>query len=266
MEKPSAPHPLPAAQLGSGQEYAAQHYGPRAHDYVTSQVHAAGEDLDQIEAELRGQTSARVLDLGCGGGHVAYRAAPQVAEVVACDVTPAMLEVVAATAAQRGLANILTRQAAAERLPFADSSFDFVLSRYSAHHWQNLEAGLREARRVLKQMGRALFVDTVGCADAALDTHLQAIELLRDASHVRNYTVAEWVAALARAGFSLSGITLRRVRMQFAEWTERTRTPLVHVEAIRSWQRGAPAAVGEHFAVGIDGSFNHEVATFVAVP
>ncbi len=34
--------------------FVAAHYSPRARAYVTSAVHSAGADLDQIEAELRG--------------------------------------------------------------------------------------------------------------------------------------------------------------------------------------------------------------------
>jgi SAM-dependent methyltransferase len=243
--------------------FAAEHYTSRARDYVASVVHSTGADLDQIEAELRGQSTARVLDLGCGGGHVSYRAAPHVAAVVACDVTASMLDAVAATAAERGLTNIAVRQAAAENLPFTDASFDIVLSRFTTHHWQNMEAGLREARRVLKAGSRAMFIDTIAPADAVLDTHLQAVEVLRDVSHVRNYSVAEWVAALSRAGFAVEAITVRRLRMEFLVWTARTRTPAVHVDAIRSLQVGAPAIVREHFAIADDGSFDLEAATMV---
>jgi ubiquinone/menaquinone biosynthesis C-methylase UbiE len=247
----------------SQHEFAAGHYAPRARDYVTSEVHSTGEDLEQIEAMLRGQASARVLDLGCGGGHVSYRAAPHVAEVVACDVTASMLEVVAATAAERGLANIAVQQAAAESLPFPDASFDVVLCRFTAHHWQNMEAGLRQARRVLKVAGRGVFIDTIAPADQVLDTHLQAIELLRDASHVRNYSVAEWFSALARSGFAIDGITMHKLRLEFASWTARTRTLAAHAKAIRSLQTGGPAIVREHFAIAGDGSFDLECATFV---
>jgi ubiquinone/menaquinone biosynthesis C-methylase UbiE len=244
--------------------FVAEHYGVRAQDYVTSAVHSAGADLDQIETELHGQRSARVLDLGCGGGHVSYRAAPLVAEVVACDVTAKMLDAVARTATERGLTNITTRQAAAERLPFPDADFDIVLSRFTTHHWQNMEAGLREARRVLKRGSRAMFIDIVAPADAVLDTHLQAVELLRDVSHVRDYSTAEWIAALSRAGFVLEDITQRRLRMEFAVWIARTRTPAAHAEAIRSLQLGAPAIVREHFAIADDGSFDLESATMIA--
>jgi SAM-dependent methyltransferase len=243
--------------------FVAEHYGARAQDYVTSAVHSAGADLDQIETELCGHRTARVLDLGCGGGHVSYRAAPLVAQVVACDVTANMLDAVARTAAERGLTNITTRQAAAEKLPFPDADFDIVLSRFTTHHWQDMEAGLREARRVLKRGGRAMLIDIVAPADAVLDTHLQTVELLRDVSHVRDYSTAEWIAALSRAGFVLEGITQRRLRMEFAIWIARTRTPAAHANAIRSLQLGAPAIVRDHFAIADDGSFDLESATFM---
>ena len=153
--------------------------------------------------------------------------------------------------------------AAAERLPFQDAVFDVVLCRFTTHHWQNMEAGLREARRVLKPNGRAIFIDTVVPADRTLDTHIQAVELLRDVSHVRNYSVAEWVAAFGRSGFAIEGITMRTLRMEFAVWTARTRTPAVQVEAIRALQVSAPPGVRAHFAIGEDGSFDLEAATMV---
>ena len=246
--------------------FVARQYGPRAEDYVSSSTHSAGEDLDQLEAMLRGHAGARVLDLGCGGGHVSYRASGHVGAVVACDLTSDMLQAVERTAASRGLANITVQQAAAEALPFADASFDFVLCRFSAHHWQDMEAGLRQARRVLRPGGHAVFIDTVAPADPVLDTHLQTIELLRDRSHVRNYTVAEWIAALSRARLAVSGLVCRRLPLEFAAWIARTRTQASHVDAIRSVQAGAPQAVREHFAVLHDTSFTLDTMTATAVP
>ena len=245
-------------------DFVAGHYAPRASAYVASAVHSGGEDLDQIEAAVTGRSDARVLDLGCGGGHVSYRVAPHVAAVVACDLTAGMLAAVARTAGERGLSNITTRQAAAEHLPFESESFDFVLCRFTAHHWLDVEAGLREARRVLKGDGRAVFVDAVAPAHPLLDTHFQAIELLRDPSHVRNYSVAEWAALLARARFTLTGLITRRLRMEFDVWTARTATPEPLRAAIRHLQAGASAAVKDHFAIAADGSFDLESTTFEA--
>ena len=176
-------------------------FGPRAKAYVESAVHAKGEDLDALETVIRELRPRRALDLGAGGGHVSYLLARWAAEVVAADLSPDMLAAVAATARERGLGNIATVEAPAERLPFEDGAFDFLGCRYSAHHWRDLDGGLREARRVLELGAPAVFIDAYAPGAALLDTHLQAIELLRDTSHVRNRTAAEWLDALARAGF-----------------------------------------------------------------
>ena len=125
---------------------------------------------------------------------------------------------------------------------------------------------MRDARRVLKNRGRAIFIDTIVPADRTLDTHMQAFELLRDPSHVRNYSTAEWVSALSRSGFSLESITIRTLRMEFPVWIERTRTPKLHAEAIRSLQASSPDVVRAHFAIEDDGSFDLEAATMVVLP
>ncbi|WP_237477473.1 class I SAM-dependent methyltransferase [Lichenibacterium dinghuense] len=243
--------------------FTADHYAPRAQAYVDSRDHSQGADLDEMEDCIRGAGLGRALDLGCGGGHVSYRAAPHVGAVVACDVTPAMLDAVARTAAGRGLANVETRRAGAEALPFADAEFDAVLCRFTAHHWADVEAGLREARRVLKPGGLAVFMDAVAPPDRAADTHLQAVELLRDASHVRDYAVSEWLAMLGRAGFAVERVTRRKLRMVFPVWIARTAVPPATAGAIRALQDGASPAVRAHFAISEDGSFDLDTATMV---
>jgi len=230
-------------------------FGPGAADYITSAVHAHGADLHRIAAIAAARMPANALDLGCGGGHVAYAMAPHAARVTACDLSPAMTAAVEAEAARRGLANIQTCCAPAASLPFADGAFDMLACRFSAHHWQDLPAGLREARRVLRSGGAAVFADVIAPPLAAADTHLQAVELLRDPSHVRDYGEAEWRAMLARSGFAISAITKGRLRMDFADWTARMRTTPDRAAAIRTLQVLASSEVASHFAIEQDGSF-----------
>jgi ubiquinone/menaquinone biosynthesis C-methylase UbiE len=241
-------------------------FGPQAAAYVTSAAHASGADLDQIEAVVRSRAPHRVLDLGCGGGHVSYRAAPHAGEVVAYDLSAQMLAAVRQTARERGLANIVTEAGAAESLPFPAASFDLVLSRYSAHHWHDFRQGLREARRVLKPDGLAVFADVVAPEGPLLDTFLQAVEVLRDPSHVRDYSSAEWSKALEEAGFRSGDATLRRLPLEFAAWVQRMRTPDTHVAAIRSLQGCVAAEVTSHFDIRADGSFSLDVMTIEATP
>jgi hypothetical protein len=88
-----------------------------------------------------------------------------------------------------------------------------------------------------------------------LDTHLQAIELLRDTSHVRDYAASEWLAALDRSGFAVRATKSFRLRMDFPTWIARMRTPELHARAIRALQQAASASVSAHFAIEDDGSF-----------
>jgi SAM-dependent methyltransferase len=239
-------------------------FGAQARAYLTSPVHAQGPDLEALAALVAGKREARVLDLGCGGGHVSFAVATQVREVVAYDLSTDMLAVVAQAARERGLGNLSTQQGVAEKLPFAEASFDYVFSRYSAHHWRDLDLGLREAARVLKPGGIAGFVDTVAPARPLLDTFLQTVELLRDPSHVRDYSPAEWLAMIGRAGLNPGRASEHRVRLEMRSWLERMRTSPAQAEAIRALESAMSADVTRHFAIETDGSFTIDVLTVFA--
>lgn len=243
----------------------AAQFGPQAQAYVASAVHAGGPDLEALGQILAAATPGRALDLGTGGGHVAYLMAGHAAEVVATDLSSEMLAAVRATAAARGIVNLQTVETAAESLPFAEGSFDFLACRYSAHHWLDLGAGLSEARRVLAPGSRAVFIDVIAAGRPLLDTHLQAVELLRDTSHVRDYSAAEWLAALGRAGFAVGALRTWRIRMDFPVWTARMRTPAPLVTAIRAVQEAAAAETRAHFQIEADGSFLLDVMMAEAV-
>ncbi len=250
------------ATTRSHESLVGEQFGARASAYLTSAVHATGADLARLAQIARERPTARVLDLGCGGGHVAFAVAPHVRAVVAYDLAAEMLDVVARAARERGLVNVTTQQGVAERLPFAAASFDMVMSRYSAHHWRDLAAGLAEAARVLKPGGVAAFVDSVSPGLPLLDTFMQAIEILRDPSHVRSYSGAEWEAGLARAGFAATATRRHRVRLVFKTWVERMATPRVQVEAIRALQGAMSESVTRWFEIEPDGSFTIDVAAF----
>ena len=234
-------------------------FGPRAQAYVDSAVHAHGEDLDRIEQRVREAAPARALDLGTGGGHVAYRLAGYARSVIAVDLSDEMLAAVRNTATSKGMSNIETRRSAVERLPFDDAAFDFVACRFSAHHWRDFEAALREARRVLRNGAPAIFVDVYAPVDALLDTHLQSVELLRDSSHVRDYTIAHWLDAMGRSAFAIESTRSWRIPVQFDSWIARMRTPPELVHAIRALQAVASSDVRQHFNIQSDGSFELDV-------
>jgi SAM-dependent methyltransferase len=240
-------------------------FGSQAAAYLNSAVHAGGPDLQALTALVDPGRQARVLDLGCGAGHVSFAVAERAKEVVAYDLSAEMLSVVNEAAAKRGLDNLTIAQGAVERLPFADESFDCVLSRFSAHHWRDVDAGLREAARALRSGGLAAFVDVVSPGPPLLDTWLQGIELLRDPSHVRDLSCAEWDMAATRAGLRVKRLALSRLHLDFEPWVSRMRTPKVLVEAIRALQAAASETVARHFAIEADGSFTLDVLLLEAM-
>lgn len=242
----------------------ATQFGPRARAYIDSPVHAKGTDLGRLKAIVKDQPGGRILDLGCGGGHVSFTVAPHAREVIAYDLSTDMLAEVRAEAAARGHTAIHTEQGLAEALPFADESFDFVVTRFSAHHWSDLAAGLEGMRRVLKPGGLVIVMDSYGPDSARHDTFLQSIEILRDPSHIRSYTLAEWTEALTAAGLRPSTPVTSRLRLDFEGWIRRIGTPDVQVRAIRALQKQMPADVVERFALEPDGSFLLDTMTIEA--
>ena len=232
-------------------------FDARAAAYLSSSVHAAGPDLQRARELVAGTSPrpARALDLGCGAGHLAFALAPLVGSVVALDPSDGMLAKVSEEAARRGLGNVETRRSAAESLPWPDASFELVATRYSAHHWSGLDAAMAEARRVLAPGGHLLVIDIEAPADALVDTHLQAIELLRDRSHVRNRSDAEWRAVLRGIGAELLAMERWGTRLEFASWISRMATPQPKAEVIRGMLAEAPAEVREALRVEPDGSF-----------
>jgi ubiquinone/menaquinone biosynthesis C-methylase UbiE len=240
-------------------------FSPRAAAYVQSAVHSQGEDLEELAQFAQAGGFKRALDLGCGGGHASFALAPHVDEIVAYDLSAEMLSAVAGEAQRRGFANLGTQQGTVETLPFADASFDFAVTRYSAHHWHDIRAALREARRVLKPGAAALFMDAFAPAHPLLDTFLQTIEMLRDPSHVRDYSLAEWTDMLRQAGFAPAPATERKVRLEFESWIARIQTPPVYADAIRALQKDMSEDVLKHYAIEANGSFLLDAMSMRAV-
>ena len=241
-------------------------FGPVASAYLTSTAHAQGEDLKLLASIVQGRSAAHVLDLGCGAGHVSFAVAAQVAKVTAYDLSAEMLDVVAAEADKRRLTNIETRQGVAEKLPFENATFDYVLTRFSAHHWNDLPQALAEMRRVVKDDGHVIVIDVTAPASPLLDTHLQSIELLRDVSHVRNYSMAEWMQQFNVANLQINARNQWKLPLDFTAWVTRMQTPVDRVAVIRGLLQGAPLEVREYLALQADCSFSIDVGMFEASP
>ena len=123
-----------------------------------------GPFLARIAADVAAVTpdGARVLEVGCGPGHLSARLATHGFEVTGLDLDPAMIARARANtdrAANRGRRRPAFLVGDVAALAFPDRSFDLVVSTLSMHHWADPTAGLAEIGRVLRPSGRALIWD-----------------------------------------------------------------------------------------------------------
>jgi len=233
-------------------------FGAAANAYTTSVGHSDPMLLQRVIELAQPRETDLALDIATGAGHTALALAPHVAEVVAFDLTQQMLDETARNAARRGLTNVVTRQGAAENLPFANSTFDIVAVRQAPHHFADIRAAIREMARVVKPHGRVVIIDSRAPEDAELDRAFNYIEKLRDASHVRNWKPSEWRTMVQEAGLRilaehLDFYTENGKPMDFDAWTQRMKTPAAAVEELKSLFRNASPALVEALRIEIDG-------------
>lgn len=107
--------------------------------------------------DCQGARGLAVLDVGCGQGIDLARYARNGAQVTGVDLTPRHVELARSHLRAFGLDGEVLR-GDAEALPFRDDVFDRVSSNGVLHHTPNLDAALREIRRVLRPSGLATIV------------------------------------------------------------------------------------------------------------
>src|SRR5262249_6083076 len=121
----------------------------------------------------------------------------------------------------------------AETLPFQDGQFDGVVTRLAIHHFADPQRAIGEMFRVLRPGGIAVIVDVVS-SESTEESKLQnAIERLRDPSHVRMLPASELDAGVARAGFHDIAPSTWDKHREFEEWMDIIADP-ARAEPIRT--------------------------------
>ncbi len=176
--------------------------------------------LDWFVKAIHSSSPARVLDLACGPGIVAEVVAPHVKEVVGVDATSAMIRHAQLRFEKARLTNGRFEMARAESLPFAGDEFDTVITRLSFHHFSNLPAVLTETRRVLKPRGYLAVADILSSDDPGESALHNALEKLRDPTHVHMLSRADFTDSIRFAGFELLSENIWEQERTFSDWAQ----------------------------------------------
>lgn len=105
--------------------------------------------LAKVDRLLPLSSESRVLEVGCGSGHLTRRLAERGIDIIGIDANPQAAQVA-------GRERVRTMRA--EALDFGDDSFDAIVSMHAIEHVPALEMALAEMARVLRPGGRALLV------------------------------------------------------------------------------------------------------------
>ncbi len=223
-------------------------FGASSDAYATSDIHARGESLALLIELVQPQADWAALDVATGAGHTALAFAPHVAKVVATDLTPAMLEKTAELAAGRRLANLETRPADAETLPFEAGTFDLVTCRLAFHHFPNPRQALAEFARVLKPGGVLGLTDNIVVPDKQAAGYYNAYEKLRDPSHNWVYPLVRLRAMLEEAGFEVAATRELTKEFEFHAWADRQHVSKANKAKLLEMMRNIPEALRPLFA------------------
>ena len=233
-------------------------FGAHAQAYVTSASHARGDDLARLIEMTEAKSDWLVLDVATGGGHTGLALVPLVQQVIALDLTEAMLHAARAHAETKG-AQIRYTAGDAELLPFDEGTFDLVTCRIAPHHFPNIDAFVQESSRVLKAGGVLVIQDHLLPDSKKAGRYVDAFEKLRDPSHVRGYASYEWRKLYESAGFAVEHTETYVKAHDLVSWAERMGCDAVTIERLQVMLLRAPVKA----AAWLDAKYaGTEAATF----
>jgi ubiquinone/menaquinone biosynthesis C-methylase UbiE len=187
--------------------------------------HHPSQDADWVFAAVPRTRRDLVLDVAAGTGAAARSLAADVRQVIALDVTEAMLAEGAREAREAGVENILFMRGDAAALPFLDDSFATVLCRFALHHFPDPRVQLAEIKRVLAPRGWLGLADLVVAEDPAVAQRQNAIGRLANASYTGALSASALQDTLVRSGFEVAGAETRETRRPAGEWLATTPAP-----------------------------------------
>lgn len=181
--------------------------------------------IDKIRKTAELTEKMNVLDAGCGPGIITEAIAPYVYKIVAYDLTLKMVEAARVRCESAGLYNVEYKTGMIESLPYQNEYFDRVVSRLVMHHLPEPIKGFKEMFRVLKKGGKLILADIISVEEPKNELLHNALEVLRDPSHVRMLPLSEIIEDLVSTGFEILFEDFWIKEREFSEWIAITNSP-----------------------------------------
>ena len=191
------------------------------------------EYLLHLIREIDAKPSDQVLETASGTCICGRSLAPFVRFVTCLDATPAMLKKGKEAALTGNLTNMNFLHGCVEELPFADDSFDIVMTRLSFHHFPEISRPFAEMYRVLKPGGKLVIIDMEATEEILRETE-DAIETLRDPSHVKNCSRLELEELYLQFHCEIVKESFTPIPVSLQAWMDLTQTPEPVQTEIRS--------------------------------
>ncbi|MGB9732014.1 MULTISPECIES: class I SAM-dependent methyltransferase [Calditerrivibrio] len=192
-------------------------------NYLISSDHKYGDDLEIVKNYFNSIVFETVLDVATGAGH--FSNVFNAKRKCAVDLSFNMVKT-----AKEKYSIDFAAVCDSGGLPFSDQSFDLVSCRIAFHHFTMPVLFFDEVYRILKKSGYFVLVDSIVDID---DAYLNAIEYIRDNSHIRSYTVKE-IINFGSNFFRLEYFTNIYKKHNFKEWVGRLGADEEHIKFVEN--------------------------------
>jgi SAM-dependent methyltransferase len=178
------------------------------------------DDVQWVLPLLYLQPHFRVLDVAAGTGQLSRAIAPDVQQIISLDSDRAQLNRGLKTARQQGITNIAIQQGRAENLPYANDTFDLVITRFGLHHFDRPDSVIAEMKRVCRLGGQVVVMDRVAPGNSYGEIEYNRLEKLRDSSHVQIFKLYELKQLFRDSGLSIVRTNSRDFSIDFQSWID----------------------------------------------
>jgi arsenite methyltransferase len=199
------------------------------------------------------EPATQALDVGCGTGfpliELAQRLGPR-SHVHGIDLWREALKRASAKIADRGVTNVTLHEASAARMPFADGTFNLIVSNLGVNNFDDRAAALRECRRVAAPGATlALTTNLQGHMQAFYDVFAAVLrrvgseaDLSRLQEHIAHRaSIPGLTALLESSGFTIRRVVEQQGSMRFASGTAMLNHYFIKLGFLDGWKQVVPA-------------------------